>query len=101
MVYKDFKSSFREFLIEDELSLNIHRENLEKLVAEKCLSPELINDVFEFFKKPNSLGTTSRFRSKRMRAIKYSIETPTYLGPELWNLFQVKIKLLNHRQILR
>ena len=61
--YKDFNSSFQELLIEDN-SLNIHHRNLQKLVTEifkvkKGLSPELMNDVFEFIEKPYSLRTTS------------------------------------------
>ena len=58
-VYKDFSSSFQELLIGDN-SLNIHYRNLQKLVTEifqvkSGLSPELMNDVFEFIKKPYSL----------------------------------------------
>ena len=33
IVYKDFKSSFQELLIEDN-SLNIHHKNLKKLLTE-------------------------------------------------------------------
>ena len=51
-VHKDFNSSFQELLIEDN-SLNIHHINLQKLLTEifkvkNGLSPELMNDVFEF-----------------------------------------------------
>ena len=56
IVYKDFNSSFQELLIEDN-ALNIHHRNLQKLVTEilkikNSLSPEFINDVFEFIEKP-------------------------------------------------
>ena len=79
-VYKDFNSSFQELPIEDN-SLNIHHRNLQKLDTEifkvkNGLSPELINDVFEFIEKPHSLRTTSNFR-------------------------KMNIKLLNQLQILR
>ena len=52
MVYKDFNLSFQELLIEDK-SLKIHYRNLKKLATEifkvkSDLSPELMNDVFEF-----------------------------------------------------
>ena len=91
IVYKDFNSSFQELLIKDN-SLNIHHRNLQNLVTEifkvkNGLSPELMNDVFEFIKKPYSLQTTSHFRSRKIRTTKYGIETPSYLGPKLWNLF--------------
>ena len=52
IVYKDFNSPFHKLLIQDD-SLNIHHRNLQKLVTEifkvkNDLSPELMNDVFEF-----------------------------------------------------
>ena len=108
IVYKDYHSSFQELLIEDN-SLNIHHKNLQKLVTEifkvkNSLSPELMNDVFEFIEKPYSLRTTSHFRSRKIRTTKYGIETPSYLGRKLWNLvpneykrfadFKEKIKTL-------
>ena len=58
IVYKDFKLLFQELLIENN-SLNIHHRNLQKLGLKNGLSPELINDVFEFIEKPYSLQTTS------------------------------------------
>ena len=56
IVYKDFNSSFQELLIEDNY-LNIHHIILQKLVTEifkvkNGLSPELMNDLFEFIEKP-------------------------------------------------
>ena len=90
IVYKDFNLSFQELLIEDN-SLNIHHRNLKRFVTEifkvkNGLSPELMNDVFEFIEKRYSLRTTSYFRSRKIRTTKYGIETPSYLGPKLWNL---------------
>ena len=60
--HKDSNSSFQELRIEDN-SLNIHPRNLQKLVNEifkvkNGLSPELMNDNFEFIEKPYSLRTT-------------------------------------------
>ena len=56
IVYKDFNSPFQELLIEDN-SLKIHHRNQQKRVTEifevtNGLSPELMNDVFEFIEKP-------------------------------------------------
>ena len=88
IVYKDFNLSFQELLIEDN-SLNIHHRNLQKLVIEifkvkNELSPDhLMNDVLEFIKKPYSLRTTSHFRSRKIRTIKYGLKTTSYLGPKL------------------
>ena len=71
IVHKDFNFSFQELLIEDNC-LNIHHRILQKLVTEifkvkNGLSPELMNDVFEFIEKPYSLQTTSHFRSRKIR----------------------------------
>ena len=97
IVYKDF-TSFQELLIKDN-SLNIHHRNLQKLGTEifkvkNGLSAELMNDVFEFIEKPYSLRTTSHFRSRKIRTTKYGIETPSYLGPKLWNLVPNEYKTI-------
>ena len=117
IVYKDFNSSFQELLTEDN-SLNIHHRNLQKLVTEifkvkNGLSPELMNDVFEFIEKPYSLRTTSHFRSRKIHTTKYGIEKPSSLGCKLWNLipneyetieslgdFKWKVKLRSQRTVL-
>ena len=53
-----------------------------------------MNDVFEFIEKPYSLRTTSHFRSRKIRTTKYGIETPSYLGPKLWNLVPNEYKTI-------
>ena len=53
-----------------------------------------MNDVFEFIEKPCSLRTTSRIRSRKIRTKKYGIETPSYLGPKLWNLVPNEYKTI-------
>ena len=97
IVYKGFKSSFQELLIEDN-SLNIHHRNLQKLVTEifkvkNALSPELMNDVFEFIEKPypyKQLHISSRRRSIKQNGI----ETPSYPGPKLCNLVPNECKTI-------
>ena len=53
-----------------------------------------MNNIFEFIKKPYSLRTTSHFRSRKIRTTKYGIETPSYLGPKLWNLVPNEYKTI-------
>ena len=90
IVYKDFNLSVQELLI-DNNSLNIHHRNLEKLVTKffkvkNALSPKLINYIFEVIqKKTYKQLQFKHFRSRKICATKYGIETP-YLGPKLWNL---------------
>ena len=87
IVCKAFQLSFQELLTEDN-SLVIYHKNLQKIVTEilkvkNGLSPDLMNDVFVFIEKPDSLQTTSHFRSKRIRITKFVIETSSYPGPKL------------------
>ena len=58
------------------------------------LSPELMNDVFEFIEKPYSLRTTLHFRLRKIRTTKYGIETPFYLDHKLWNLVPNEYKTI-------
>ena len=88
IVYKDFNSSFQELLIEDN-SLNIHHRNLQKLMTKifkvkNGLSPELMNDVFEFIEKQYSLRTTSYFRSRKIRTTQYGIEQHPLTLSSIW-----------------
>ena len=53
--------------------------------VENGLPPELINDVFEFIEKPYSRNPTNNF-AFQVEEGPYSRETPSYLGPKLWNL---------------
>ena len=105
IVYKDFHSSFQELLTKDN-SLNIHHRNLQKLVTEifkvkNGLSPDIMNDVFEFIEKPYSLRTTSHFRLRKIRTIKYGIQPPSYLGPKLWNLVLNEYKTIEPLEALK
>ena len=77
----------------------MHHRNLQKLVTEifkvkNCLSPEFMNGVFQFIEKTYSLRTTTHFRSRKIRTAKYGIETPSYLGPKLWNLVPNEYKTI-------
>ena len=79
--------------------MNVHHRNLQKLMSEifkvkNGLSPGLMNDVFEFIQKPYSLQTTSHYRSRKIRTTKYGIETPSYLGPKLWNFVPNEYKTI-------
>ena len=52
IVYNDIKSSFNELLVKDN-SVSIHHQNLQKLAVEmfkvsRDLSPEIVNELFQF-----------------------------------------------------
>ena len=83
----------------EDNSLNIHHRNLKKLVTEifkvkHALSPEIMNNVFEFIKKSFSLRPNSHFRSRRISTTKYSIDKFSYLGPKLWILVPDEYKTI-------
>ena len=51
------------------------------------LSPELINDFFDFIRKSYSLQTDSYFGLKRIRMIEiWFIDTFSFISLKLWNL---------------
>ena len=84
IVYKDFKSSFQDILIQAN-SVNINQQNLQKLVpgifkVKNDLSPDLMNDVFGFIKKRYSLRKNLHLRSEKIRTTKYGTETPLYFS---------------------
>ena len=104
IVYKNFKSLFPELLIEDN-SLNIHHRNLQKRVTEifkvkNGSPPGIMNDLFEFIEKSYSLGTTSYFRSRKIRTAQYGIKTPSYVGPKLWNLIPNENKTIESNKTI-
>ena len=52
IVYNDKKSNFNEVLVKDD-SVSIHHQNLQKLAVEmfkisRVLSPEIVNELFQF-----------------------------------------------------
>ena len=79
IVYTDFKSSFKELVTESK-SLNIHHRNLQKRLAEisKLKIAYHLSSWMMFSsisKKPYSLWINSHFRSKKIRTLKYGLET--------------------------
>ena len=88
IVYKDYTSSFEELLNQDQ-SLTIHQKNLQKLVTEVYkvktgIAPAIMNDVFSFTKTAYPLRK-DKFNAKIPRTMSYGIETPTHIGPKLWD----------------
>ena len=95
IVYKDCNSSFQELLIEDN-SLNICHRNLQKLMTEIWILKWLITWAhkwcFRVYRK--TILPTNNFSSRKIRTTKYGIETPSYLGPKLWNLVPNEYKTI-------
>ena len=98
IVYKDYTSSFEELLNQDQ-SLTIHQKNLQKLVTEVYkvktgIAPAIMNDVFSFTKTAYPLRK-DKFNAKIPRTISYGIETPTHIGPKLWDALPAEYKNAN------
>ena len=53
-----------------------------------------MNDIFKLIEKSYSLRTISHFRSSRIRTTKYGVDTPSNLGPKLWNLASNEYKTI-------
>ena len=77
IVYNDKKSNFNELLVKDG-SVSIHHQNLQKLAVEmfkasRGLTPEIVNELFQF------------------REIPYELSLK-FCGPKVWALVPNEMK---------
>ena len=87
-----------EKLLEYDKSVWIHRRNLQALAVElykimNGFSPDIMKDVFQI--NTSSTYNTRNWRMFRFRLIKtvyFGSETLSYLGPKIWELFQMNSK---------
>ena len=54
-----------------------------------------MNEIFDIEVIPYNLRNVTKFKSHRIRTTKYGIETPSYIGPKLWNSLPSEYKDLN------
>ena len=100
IVYKDYKSSFAELLSEDK-SLTVHHRNVQKLAIEMykvknelCL--KIMLDLFKEVTHSYNLRNSLICDSYRIKTVRYSTETITYLGPKIWSIIPDEIENLHH-----
>ena len=89
VAYKDHNSSFDE-LLEKDNSFRIHDRNLQKPVTETFkvkmnLASEIIKEVFEIVEGPYALRNELKLKSRKIRSVRYDIETASSVGARIWN----------------
>ena len=90
LVYRDFSSTFSEFLIEDKC-VAIHRQNLqtqtfEMFEVKNNLALEIMKNIFCFKTFPYGLGSSPTRQSRGTKTVLYGSETVSSLGQKIWEI---------------
>ena len=98
--------SFDELLIKDK-SVTLHQKTLQFLPTKifkvkNGMSTGLTENIFRFVDKSYNLRIKSILFRKRNKAVFYGTESPSSLGPKIWDLisqsqFKTKFKTWNTR----
>ena len=97
LVYQDSPDlTFQELLAKDK-SVSVHQKNLQLLATEifkskSGVSPELMNDIFHFVKRPHNLRSDHTLERKRDHTVYRCSESLSSLAPKLWDLPPNSIK---------
>ena len=88
LVYQDYPDlTFQELLTKDK-SVSVHQKNLQLLATEIVksktgVSPELMNDIFHFVKRPYNLRSEYTLERKRDHTVYHGSESLSSLAPKL------------------
>ena len=99
-VYDDNSSSF-DTLLDKSGQVKIHHRNLRILAVEiyktlNTLSNNLMLDIFKVkYSDYNIRGGNNNFICENIKTINYASETISFLGPEIWGLMPMTLKLVN------
>ena len=52
----------------------------------------IMKEVFDFVELSYSLRNDTKFKSRNVCTVRFGIETPSFMGPKLWNLMPSEIK---------
>ena len=97
IVYRDYKSSFKELFQKDK-SITIHQRNLQYLVIEiykvrSGISPKIMNEIFRFSKNSvYSLRSGIQLEKPSINTVQFGSESTVYLGAKIWELIPENIK---------
>ena len=94
IAYQDHNSTFNELFAKDSY-FNIHNRNSQKLLFEifkvkMKLTPEIMNEVFDFIEFWYPLRNKLRFKSRNIRTVRDRIET--LVGSRILNNLPSKLK---------
>ena len=85
LVYSDNTSTFKELLDKDKY-VSVHHKNIQ------VLTTEIMNSIFEIKNIEYNLRNKNNFKSRRINSVRYGIDSLTYLGPKIRNIFPEDIK---------
>ena len=96
-VYKNYTLTFQE-LLEKDNSVTVHQKNLQRLAIEmfkikKCISPKLMNTLFTKKTYQHDLRQKRSWESFSDRTVRYGKETLRNMGPKIWDLVPIGIKI--------
>ena len=96
LVYSDNTSTFKELLDKDKY-VSVHHKNIQVLTTEiyktvNGLAPTIMNSIFEIKNIEYNLRNKNNFKSRRINSVRYGIDSLTYLGPKIRNIFPEDIK---------
>ena len=97
LLYQDSPDlTFQELLAKDK-SVSVHQKNLQLIATEifkskTGVSPELMNDIFHFVKRPYNLRSDFTLERKRDHTVYHGSESLSSLAPKLWDLLPNSIK---------
>ena len=97
IVYRDYKSSFKELLQKDK-SITIHQKNLQYLAIEiykvkMGISPKIMNEIFRFSKNyVCSLRSGIQLKKSSINTVQFGSESTVYLRSKIWELIPENIK---------
>ena len=100
IIYSDKQSSF-EKLLEKDSSVSVHNRNLQILATEMYkikndLSPLIVTELFEQRTEQHcDLRKSSQFTIPPIRTWYHGLESFSFLGPKVWNIFSDRLKNIN------
>ena len=89
LVYKDYTRTFDELLLKDN-SFRIPHRNLQKLAIEIFkvklgLASEIMKNIFPIIENPYDLRNETKFKSRNVHTVRYSIATASFVAPKIWS----------------
>ena len=105
ITFSDNDLTFEDLLIKDN-SVSVHHRNLQLLATEmfksyNCLSPNIINEIFEHNTSTYNLRNRNFYRSRKVNSVYNGTESLSYLGPKIWDLVPPEIKESENLEVFK
>ena len=96
IAFQDHNSTFHKLVAKDD-SFKIHDRNLQKLLIQifkvkMNFALEIMNEVFDFIECRYSLRNELRFKSRKIRTVRYGNETAAFVDSRIWTNIPNELK---------